>query len=1014
MKQDRKPHPFACLVTIISFFSAATMAAVTVDAVNQPTRRLAGYALKSTNLPAGSTTAYRPWFDNTSWQGDLIEYTITNTGLRSTDVDYTVNPPTTAGSNWSARTTFASNIAGDAMYWSSARKIITSTTGINQLAFRWNNLTAGLKQALDSTGDPLVAQNDVLDYIRGDRSKEGVNFRTRQSILGDIIHSTPLYVGQPTGDYSLPGYATFKDTARAGRLYVGANDGMLHVFNESDGSEVYAYIPSMLIHKLKNLTNTPYSHTFFVDGALRAGDAYIGATWKTILAGGMGAGEKGFFVLDITNPNLSSETTSTGTNKKILWEKTSNDLGYIHGAPSIVKLPDGNWYVATGNGYASTNGDAQLYLLNLSNGNTTTMTALMDTDNGLSVPTFIDINQDYMVDFAYAGDLKGNLWRFDLSNLNSSPTKLFSAGIDKPITVAPDVTFHPNGDYLVYFGTGSLLSNEDLTNTSQQSVYAIWDRYSAVTDTCRSGVTGDLLCQTFTIALHSSGTTARVATQYPPNWKEHKGWRIDLPDTGERLLDHPQLRAGRLEFVSTTPTQTGANNWLFNLDYLSGGDGGKVLFDLNNNQLLDNADKVTVSAASRTPVAIDLGAGYRSQPNIAHLGNGTDVLFINGLDVDTGTTATPCIGACAGGLEGGYVDVDTDTALGGATNDHTHEYDNQFNLTYMDYFALKDGHELLTSATTGIDAANQKLIAVISNADLSPGGVLTIGNKQWNVVEYQKMTQQKLQAWDGVSALLDNDGDPLAFTLNQVNSTVGGTGTVRISFDDQAIITGGLIPTQTSCVKDKLNIVNDRWRDGALTLQLLDLAKIDVNVTPKAYTIQDPTDLVENVNLSTGTIVLNENGVRYGGIHASLSNPAAFVYESTLFWHYKGVCYGDSQWTTDRSNYGFTIDEFNTFLSDLNATASTELATLRSYVCTAYDKNNDCTDADYSDLLTTITKHIMELLPNYLGDPELLATTAASFTAIAPSPPTDATGDFSPVLGPNPPKGRVSWIDLRR
>ncbi len=1019
MNHKKPSYLIPSLAITAGLLTLSTLAAITVDADNQPTRTLAGYALKSTNIDAGATKAYRPWFDNTSWQGDLIEYDISSTGVRSTDVDFSTNPPTTTGTNWSARTAFESAITGDSTYWTSTRKIITSTTGTDQQAFRWNSLSSTLQLALDSAGDTTAAQNDILDYVRGDRSNENGSLRTRQSILGDIIHSQPVYVGKPTGDFTLTGYPAFKDTARDGRIYVGANDGMLHVFNETDGSEVYAYIPSMLIPNLKALSNNSYTHSYFADGQLKAGDAYIGTDWKTILAGGMGAGAKGFFVLDITDPNLISETANTGTDQKILWEKTDDDLGYIHGAPSIAQLPDGNWYAVTGNGYASTNGDVKLYLLNLGDGSTTTMTALSDTANGLSAATFVDVNHDFMVDFAYAGDLKGNLWRFDLSDLTSTPTKLFAGEVDKPITVAPDVTFHPNGDYLVYFGTGSLLSNEDLTDTTQQSIYAIWDRYSAITDTCRSGVSGDLLCQTFTSATHTgSATDVRVATQNIPNWSEHKGWRIDLPDTGERLLGHPQLRGGRLELISTTPTLTSANNWLINLDYLSGGDAGNILYDLNNNLVLDNTDKVTVSAVSRTPIAINLGEGYLSQPSIARLEKGTDILFINGLIIDTGTTASPCTGACTGGILAGHIDVDTDTVLGDTTNHHTHEYDDLYDLTYMDYFDLKDGGDLLTDATVGIDPANQKLIAVISNADLSPGGVLTIGDKQWNVVEYQKMIQLKLEAWDGVSALLDNDGDSLDFTLNQVNSAVGGSGTVRISFDDQAIITGGLIPTQTDCVNDNSDLTNGRWRNGALTLHILDLASIEVTATVKAYTVQNPPDLVPSIDLASGTVTLIDAGINYGGVRANINNSTAFLYESTLFWHYEGACYGDAQWETDRANSTFTDAEFSTFVTNLNVVASTELAALGSYVCTNYDSDNDCTDPAYTALLNSITTQITALLPNYMGGTESLAITVANsngtFTLVSSTPPTDATEDFKPVLGPKPPQGRVSWIDLRR
>ena len=133
-----------------------------------------------------------------------------------------------------------------------------------------------------------------------------------------------------------------------------------------------------------------------------------------------------------------------------------------------------------------------------------------------------------------------------------------------------------------------------------------------------------------------------------------------------------------------------------------------------------------------------------------------------------------------------------------------------------------------------IDEDTQKLVALIANADLSPGAVLIIGDRSWNVVEYQKLIQKQLAAWSNGSEsdLVDDDGEPLAFTLDEINSAKGGSGTLRIAFDDQAILTGGLIPN-TSCVDDDplgLLAEKGRWRKGALTLQLLDYNAIKSDI----------------------------------------------------------------------------------------------------------------------------------------------------------------------------------------
>ena len=1026
---------------IVLFVAIATMlisnhglAVATVDPTTQPARTLSPFSLKYTNLEEGATNAYRPWFENGAWQGDIIEYDITSNGTRTTDVVVGATPASAPGSNWSARATFAAKEAGMPTYWTTNRKVITSTTGINQVAFRWGNLTDAQKAVLDPATAISAAQSDRLDFVRGDRSNEGSGMRTRYNLLGDIVNGDPVYVGKPTGNFTLPGYAAFKDSAREGRIYAPANDGMLHVFDEDDGSEIYAYVPSMLFPSLNKLTITPYLHTYFVDGALGVGDARIGSSWKTFAAAGMGAGAKGMYILDITNPDLSNETLSSGDDKKVMYEKdgvSDADLGYIHGAPSIVRLPNGVWYAITGNGYASTDGDAVLYLVKLSDGSVSKMTAASDIDNGLSAPTFVDVDYDDAADYAYAGDIKGNLWRFDLSNLGSTPTKLFAGGADKPITAAPDVGAHPDGDLLIYFGTGSLLSSSDAANTQPQSIYAIWDRQSNVSDTCSDGVSGDLLCQTLSETT-ASGTTVRLATSYASDWTVHKGWRVDLPESGERLLYHPRQRGGRLQFITTNTKFTEGKSWLLGLDYLTGGEIDEVQYDVSGDGNLDAADSVDVGGTSRFPVGLDLGQGNLSAPTFARISGGIDVLFINGLILDYAELGTPCTGLCEGGFQGGHVDVDTDLSIYGDTDHHTHEYDDKFNLTYMDYFTLEDGQNHLQDSIDG----SEKLVALIANADLSTGGIIIIGDKQWNVVEYQKMVQQKLEAWDGVSPLLDDDGAELSFTLDGVQAAGGGTGTVRMSFDDQAIIAGGLVPSVTGCVRSSSSVTNGRWRNAALTLHVIDLASIDAAAAAadKAYLLQNPTDLLDSVDTASGTITLKEDADGdgtmeiYGGLIASEANPPAVFYEATLFWHYNGACYGEPSWESDWDAEILTDEEIAELADTLNSSASflDILDDLNGYTCAKYKKGK-CDDRAYKNLLGDLQDILESLLPDYGGDHKDLAEEIADAGGIgggdggggdagtsdgSAAETIDVAQEQNPVLGPNFESGRRSWIDL--
>ena len=1058
----------ACCIPLL--FNAPLHAAAVFDPSTQSPRTLGPFVFKNTNLYLGATKAYRPWFENKAWTGNVIEYDIDSGGTFSL-----------SSANWSAQAVFATNELADSDYWNSGRKIITSTSGTNQVPFRWDNLSDAQKGTLDSSTAVNETQSDVLDFVRGNRVREGYGMRIRFGVLGDIVGSTPRYVANPIARYPFSGYGAFTNTNenRAARVYVGANDGMVHAFNADNGSEVFAYIPSMVIPDLVKLTQTPYTHTYFADGDLVVGDANFGSggsdLWKTLLAGGLGAGGKGLFALDITSPDLSVEDQSSGTDKKILFEKTHADLGHVYGSPSVVKLPDGKWYVISGNGYGSTNGKAKLFLIEL---NSPTFTATsIDPDpldptlnNGLSTPVFLDKDGDSVVDVAYAGDLKGRLWKFEFgidgSNiLTVTATKLFTTGVNQPITVAPDVGAHPEGDYLIYFGTGSLLSNADIGNTQQQSVYAIWDKYAQVQNVCHDGTTGDLLCQTLTEdSSHSSSISVRfLATSNTPDWSIHKGWKVNLPIGGERLLGHPQLRGGRLQFVTTIPSSTGAVSWLIELDYQSGGDSGSILFDLNSDSVLDSGDNITVASVEKRAVAKKLDEGNLSQPAIARITNGTDSKIINGLLL---TFDLPCTGGCSGGLRGGHIDVVMDTAkdgLGGADDAFHHEYDSDFGLTYVDYFNLQGTFLINHSVTNngsivsgGIDEANQKLVALVANADLSPGGVLTIGDRSWNVVEYQKLIQQKLAAWSNGSEsdFVDGNGISLAFTLDQINSANGGSGTLRISFDDQAILSGGIIPNSNCVQNDPLGPAanamvlaepNGRWRAGALTLQLLDYNAIKLDIdnsvaaNNRVYLLQNVSDLPKVVSLPTGIVSLQDSGVSYGGVIANPYVPtlpnAAFLYESTLFWDFSGTyCYGTDDWESQRRLALLSILKINDFLSTVSSTLlntiladiADVLAQISSHNCSEFSPIGACTDAIYLGYLDNLADYFSQfegvLLPifqNYAVDISDLAVFIAYGGAAElqgdPNLGVATTDDLSSqqsAPGPTFTQGRQSWLEI--
>ena len=566
------------------------------------------------------------------------------------------------------------------------------------------NLNVALQQ--DNCGPERV------DFLRGRSAREGTGslacatapatatpaitqqrFRTRSiSILGDIINSNPSFVGQPSAGYSdvdHPGYSAFRTSFknRAPVVYVGANDGMLHGFdvsttwvdtdplvdsdsdgtltNDKDvtvpaanaGNEVLAYVPSPVYPNLRLLTDDNYKslHKFFVDSSPMMADvcvsactSAVSAVWKTVLIGGLGAGGKGFYALNVTNPldatkdaantPLFNLTTGSHTANILMWEFTNADdvdLGFTFNtsptklsngqAKQIVKFENGRWGVVVGNGYNSTPstdpGKAALYVLFVEGptGGTTPKTwqaggvdyvkivAENGPNNGLSTPVPFDADGDGLVDTVYAGDLKGNVWKFDLSSATASSwavaysgTALFSAGTSQPITTPPEVSLHPTSGLMVLIGTGKFLGSPDDTNSAfftTQSFYGLHDNGSVVSSI------SNLIEQTITTTTVSSKTfrtTSATCDNLPldatlPDCPSPaKGWYTELPTSGERVTGSPKLDNGLIIFntfiPSVSPCDFGGTGWLMALNYLTGTTPAYKVFNTNSDDKIDSAD----------------------------------------------------------------------------------------------------------------------------------------------------------------------------------------------------------------------------------------------------------------------------------------------------------------------------------------------------------------------------------------------------------------------------------------
>lgn len=597
---------------------------------------------------SSTTRVYQTRFSTTSWTGQLLSFPVNDDGsLGSLEWD-----------------------AGQRIPAAASRRLITVDSSGNAIPLRWNNrLDATRRQELDPNSDGRGEQR--LNYLRGDASREissGGTFRSRPSRLGDIVGSSPVFVGAPPFFYpeslESASYAAFRSrqASRTPVIYAGANDGMLHGFNANTGAEILGFVPGTVFDELYRLTDPNYRHRFYVDGPPTMGDVFFGSAWHTVLVGGLRKGGQGIYALDITNPGSFNETSAASI---FLWEFDDSDdadLGYTFSQPAIVRMANGKWAAVFGNGYnntaaddnVSSSGDAVLYVVDIQTGSlikkisTETGTAEDPTGNGrpngLATPATVDINRDYIVDYIYAGDLFGNLWKFDVTGSSaanwdvdyssgSSPQPLFQArdgstasAKAQPITSRPEVGLGPRGrGMIVLFGTGKYLEPDDknVSKLGTQSFYGIVDRNSG-TSTDRVSGRSVLQQQTITderIATFGSNSTNIRVTSNNAMGASKLGWYVDLVSPqgfeGEMQVTNSVLRNGRIIFTTLIPDQNrcgfGGTSWLMEMDALSGRRLDETPFDLNLDGEFDEADNVTVKLATGDTVKVPVSARKSEQ-----------------------------------------------------------------------------------------------------------------------------------------------------------------------------------------------------------------------------------------------------------------------------------------------------------------------------------------------------------------------------------------------------------------
>lgn len=644
------------------------------DALKRATERVgtgASLAANSTQLQSG-TVAYQANYFTAKWKGDLKAFTINSTsGAISPTPNWTASQVLPTAAN---RTIYTFNPTA-------------STNGYVAFQVKNGTLPTLSSAQLSALGTTATDQTNMINYLRGDATLTQANngpYRNRDTPLGDIVNSQPVFVGAPdpnqftgqtfTGTTSFSTYASGK-AQRAGTIYVAANDGMLHAFNAGTGVETYAYLPGAVItnggsQNLASLASPDYGsdtlpHQFFNDGELTVADVYMSSSWKTVLVGTTGRGlAKAVYALDVTDPS----------NVQFLWERSAADgnsdgnsgyIGQMTGKPVIAQTADGTWSVLMGNGYNA--GSSALLQFDLASGALSVHQTSGTT--GLAAPgVWINSPGTGVSNIAYAGDLSGNVFSFGI-NTGTTTTTATPSSTGSLLYTAKDGGTTPknqpitsgmlvgrdaqSGNVWIFFGTGQYLSASDLSNTNTQTWYGLIVQSANTTNSPVVASTmsrADLAARAITSETNTTASPARTITAAADADSQtgKSGWYIDLlsptgtngadVQQGERMVTPNQFQGNLLLGTTRIPTATDACNpsgsgWIMAIDPFTGTAPSANFFDINGDGKVDGSDSVGGKPAA--------GVGFSSLPNNPiFVGGNMLVSFDNGSNGNVQTSSS--------------------------------------------------------------------------------------------------------------------------------------------------------------------------------------------------------------------------------------------------------------------------------------------------------------------------------------------------------------------------------------
>ncbi|MEZ5494122.1 MAG: PilC/PilY family type IV pilus protein [Pseudomonadales bacterium] len=594
-----------------SVFNKINNLTASASAVSTNTKQFGG---------ADTALVYQARFNTEDWSGEVAAYQINVDGNGKATVDTSE----TATPYWTTKTTLktAAQRTPNVFTWK------PSTSTGQPLA--WGNLDVAQQATLvdAATGDK------VINWLKGTDVPGMRAHSSKFGLLGDILNSDPAYFSYQNFGYTkLPtsgpdsgasSYAQYVEDgkSRTPMIFVGANDGMLHGLDANTGVETMAFLPSAVFsdfddandnglddqpatreNKLLNLTDVNYSHRYFVDGSSAIWDAYNGSSWGSYLVGALGKGGRSVYAIDVTDTSYTASD--------IQWEFTHQQLGYTYGKPIVARLANNKWYAIFPNGLDSQNDQARVFMVNIHNAADfvvlQTNTGSPAVPNGM-MSVQVKINTQRTVTDIYAGDMRGNIWKFDMYDEGAGTaqfpglgTKLFTAGAattgtPQAITGGISVGKHPDGlGSMIFFGTGKYFETQD-SSFNGASVPQVDSFYGVLDDGTTTNITrAQLQAQSFAM----DGENRTSSTNTVAYAGSEKGWYIDLLDgttkRGERVISQPVLYGDRIIFVSIVPL-TGAScggegsSYLNELSALSGGMLPNPVVDTNNDGRIDGND----------------------------------------------------------------------------------------------------------------------------------------------------------------------------------------------------------------------------------------------------------------------------------------------------------------------------------------------------------------------------------------------------------------------------------------